>query len=334
MQKKITILIVGNHPFTLEQIEAILNNDYQTITAVNGLDALELAQSESVDLILIDVEKPDMDGYETCRQLKRSKGTALIPVIIISTHCQLEERLKGYEAGANDYIAKSFDANELKAKILRLLEMMHHIRSAELMAKNSLLALENMSSGILFINRLCEVIFANRSALRMLGEKRGLSLHKLTNTSSLGRLVADNRIANKSINNALNASLQQDPATAEHFPKSVSMLQISGLASYKLQFSRVENKHVFNSDGNELSTIIFITDGHPKLAPETLKYTFGLTNTEAQVAIALVEFSTVKSVSYALGMGVSTVRFHVKKIYSKLGVNTQIDFTKLMLRLA
>lgn len=86
-----------------EILKKILGEHYFVITAECGADALTLAQAEQPALILLDVEMPGMDGYETCGQLKQSDDTASVPVIFVSARDKIEERLHGYEAGGDDY---------------------------------------------------------------------------------------------------------------------------------------------------------------------------------------------------------------------------------------
>lgn len=104
-----------------EMIDDVLGEDYQILAAENGSDALMLAQAEQPALMLLDVEMPGMDGYETCAKLKQEDTLASMPVIFVSARDQIEERLKGYEVGGNDYVIKPFDTQELKAKIVHLL---------------------------------------------------------------------------------------------------------------------------------------------------------------------------------------------------------------------
>lgn len=123
MNDKTRILVVDDDLFMCELVEEVLSESYQVITAENGADALMLAQAERPALILLDVEMPGMDGYATCIQFKQGDATAPIPVIFVSARDQIEERLKGYEVGGDDYVVKPFNPQELKAKIAHLLGM-------------------------------------------------------------------------------------------------------------------------------------------------------------------------------------------------------------------
>ncbi|MFT3858007.1 MAG: response regulator [Aquabacterium sp.] len=111
------LLITDDDDTTLEMLTAALQDDYGVEQASGGAQALALAGQSAFDLILLDVDMPDMDGHEVCRQLKSQPELAEVPVIFLSAKVNLEERLLGYQAGACDYLTKPFDVAELKTKI-------------------------------------------------------------------------------------------------------------------------------------------------------------------------------------------------------------------------
>ena len=111
------ILVVDDDELTREMLQASLA-DTGTVSAVgSGREALSLAQAESIDLVLLDVDMPEMNGYATCEALKADAGTRDVPVIFLSACVTIDERLRGYQAGAVDYLTKPFDVPELQAKI-------------------------------------------------------------------------------------------------------------------------------------------------------------------------------------------------------------------------
>ncbi len=113
-----TILIVDDFNVNLELLVAILSGEgYRTITAMDGQKALELAESEKVDLILLDILMPGMDGFEVCKILKKNVTTKDIPVIFISALDGKEDYLKGFEAGAYDFFTKPLRRDEILAKV-------------------------------------------------------------------------------------------------------------------------------------------------------------------------------------------------------------------------
>jgi len=121
MSEKASILVVDDDDFMQEMFAEALSNNYRVIPAESGAESLMLAQNENPDVIILDVEMPDMDGYETCRRLKKMDAMANTPVIFVSAHDGIEDRLKGYEAGGEDYIIKPFDPKKLDARVAQSL---------------------------------------------------------------------------------------------------------------------------------------------------------------------------------------------------------------------
>jgi CheY-like chemotaxis protein len=125
------ILIVDDQPGNLASLEQILGADYRVSSAQNGRICLDLTYQLHPDLILLDVDMPVMDGLTVCRKLKADPATSLIPIIYISALSRLEERLAGYRAGADDYVAKPYDVDELLAKIRIALNNRYDLKAAK-----------------------------------------------------------------------------------------------------------------------------------------------------------------------------------------------------------
>lgn len=118
------ILIVDDEPFNVDILEQELADlGYQTVSATSGRDALAKVATETPDLILLDVLMPGMDGFTVCRCLKEREETQLIPVIIMTALGAKEDRIKGIEAGADDFLTKPVDHRELRARIHTALKM-------------------------------------------------------------------------------------------------------------------------------------------------------------------------------------------------------------------
>ncbi|WP_428503134.1 response regulator [Roseateles sp.] len=124
------VLLVDDDELTLQMLEATLEGDFQVSQVTSGVEALARCQSDPPDLVVLDVDMPEMDGYETCRQIKAGGASSEIPVIFHSARTSIEERLQGYAAGGADYLSKPFDAPELLAKINLVLA--HRDRQREL----------------------------------------------------------------------------------------------------------------------------------------------------------------------------------------------------------
>ena len=115
------VLLIDDEPFIHELVCEALDECCSVISVESGEDALMASKAWKPDLIIVDVEMPGVGGYETCRRFKSMDETAGTPVIFLSGHDQIEDRLKGYEAGGDDYLTKPFEPQELKAKVLHLL---------------------------------------------------------------------------------------------------------------------------------------------------------------------------------------------------------------------
>ena len=117
------ILIVDDHPNNVMILEELLDEHYDLQAAESGEEALELALSFEPDLILLDVMMPGIDGYETCRRLRQLRCVLNSKILMVSARASTADRLEGYAAGADDYLCKPFDHDELLAKIRVYLEL-------------------------------------------------------------------------------------------------------------------------------------------------------------------------------------------------------------------
>jgi CheY-like chemotaxis protein/MinD-like ATPase involved in chromosome partitioning or flagellar assembly len=116
------ILIVDDDMETLRLVGLMLQRQgYQIVAASNGTQALGLTRNEKPDLIVLDVMMPDMDGYEVTRQLRQDKDTVDIPIILFTAKSQVDDKVTGYEVGADDYLTKPVHPAELVAHIKALL---------------------------------------------------------------------------------------------------------------------------------------------------------------------------------------------------------------------
>ena len=111
------ILVVDDDPLNLEILEEILSEKYIVRVAETGEDAIQILPEFNPDLMLLDIMMPGIDGYEVCRRVRADHRYYLLKIILVSGKSMLEERLQGYEAGADDYIVKPFVDEELEAKI-------------------------------------------------------------------------------------------------------------------------------------------------------------------------------------------------------------------------
>ena len=94
---------------------------YEVLIASTGEKALDISREEKPDLIILDLMLPKIDGWEVCKQLRQDVATQDIPVIMLTARTQTEDKLKGFEAGADDYVTKPFSPRELVARVKRVL---------------------------------------------------------------------------------------------------------------------------------------------------------------------------------------------------------------------
>ncbi len=123
------LLLVDDEPTNLQVLRNILQDDYRLLFARNGQKALELAEQEKPDLILLDVMMPGMTGLEVCRSLKQLPATSKIPVIFVTALSDAEDEATGFEAGAVDYISKPVSPAVVKARVKTHLSL---VRAEEL----------------------------------------------------------------------------------------------------------------------------------------------------------------------------------------------------------
>lgn len=100
---------------------SVTKDSHQVIEATNGLEAVDLATKELPQVILLDAEMPEMDGWEACKTIKKNPQTANIPVIICTGHDLSEEQDLLKEAGANDYLTKPYNPLQMREKISKAL---------------------------------------------------------------------------------------------------------------------------------------------------------------------------------------------------------------------
>lgn len=111
------ILIVDDEPMNLNLLNSILEEDYYLVYARSGHEALEAVAKHSPNLILLDVQMPDMDGYQVCRQLKANPKTEDIPIIFVTALSDLGHEEQGFEVGCVDYLSKPVVPSIVKARV-------------------------------------------------------------------------------------------------------------------------------------------------------------------------------------------------------------------------
>jgi len=111
------ILAVDDNPMNLAVIEEIFESEFELHLIDNGREALTVARQCLPDVVLLDVMMPEINGYEVCSRLKQDPALRQSQIIMVSANTDLEDRLQGYRAGADDYVTRPFDPDELYAKV-------------------------------------------------------------------------------------------------------------------------------------------------------------------------------------------------------------------------
>jgi len=183
MNSRQTIMIVDDTEINIDILVEALQDDYEVIVAINGLDAIELLNDQKPDLILLDIIMPVIDGYNVLKTIKNNWELENIPVILLSAMTDSESKTKGFSLGAVDYITKPFEIIEVKARVktqLRLekarlglqrqnivLEQEKADRSAELIIANKELIFQKKEK----CQRAAELIIANKELVFQSKEK-------------------------------------------------------------------------------------------------------------------------------------------------------------------
>jgi len=129
MSAKAKILVVDDEPVNVKLLAANLEpQGYDVLTAANGRDALAVLAAGPVDLILLDVMMPGLNGFEVTARLRSDKATQLIPIVLVTALKDTSDRVKGIEAGCDDFISKPFDRVEVLARVKALLKISYYRR--------------------------------------------------------------------------------------------------------------------------------------------------------------------------------------------------------------
>jgi signal transduction histidine kinase len=176
MAQRERILVVDDEPLNRELLVGFLGGDYEVIEAANGPAALGLFD-QNIDLVLLDIAMPGMDGYAVCERIKQATKEQYLPVIFLSALSAHEERIRGLRAGGDDFLLKPFDGVELRLRISAFLRLRRQAAIIQSQVQQ-LLVLDSFKDDLtsLLLHDLrapLAVIFANLSLLRAELSPRG-----------------------------------------------------------------------------------------------------------------------------------------------------------------
>jgi two-component system, sensor histidine kinase and response regulator len=180
MAGKQPVLVVDDEPRNLRMMEAILGDEVDLRLTASGEQALEILKEFIPDLVFLDVMMPGLDGYEVCQKIRENPLMEFTRIILVSGKVMVEERLKGYQAGADDYFTKPFVPKELQAKVKVFLRLTR----AERAQKELNLELENKVR-----TRTEQLLISERAAF--IGTHTAEIIHNLNNPLTIlsGNLV-------------------------------------------------------------------------------------------------------------------------------------------------
>ncbi|MDR1947068.1 MAG: response regulator [Desulfovibrio sp.] len=144
------VLVVDDEPVNIQVLKNLLSVCHYSVSkAYNGLEALDLiAKGEKFDIVLLDIMMPRMSGYEVCRRLREEYSLFDLPILMLTAKNQIQDVVSGFQSGANDYIQKPFDKEELLARVKTLLELKSAVTASMAANKVKSAFLANMSHEI------------------------------------------------------------------------------------------------------------------------------------------------------------------------------------------
>lgn len=189
--EKAKILLVDDVPGNIKTLKAILGRDYKLFISTTGQGALEIATSRAVDLILLDVIMPEMDGFEVCRRLKANATSADIPIIFVTAKHEETDETKGFELGAVDYITKPISPAIVQARVRTQIRIRTLNRSLE--HSNHFI---RKTFGRYMSDEVVESILNTPEGLRLGGEKKEVTvmMSDLRGFTNIGETLAPEEV--------------------------------------------------------------------------------------------------------------------------------------------
>jgi DNA-binding NarL/FixJ family response regulator len=289
-KKRDVALVVDDSPETLRLLTDALDGAGMTVmVALDGAAAMRIVDQITPDIVLLDAVMPGIDGFETCRRLKREAGLSNVPVIFMTGLAETEHIVRGLEAGGVDYVTKPIAIEEMLARI-RV-----HLSNARL-TQSARAALDVSGRFLLAVNRQGKVMWATPQAQRLLAD-------------SLGPAAGDEMI--------LPAALQQwleDAQQGKGGSKTPATASFPDHPELRLYY-------MGNAGPNEV--LLRLAKDTTSTLPAEFTSELGLTTREAEVLSWLSKGKTNRDIAQILGLSPRTVDKHLEQIYAKLGVENR-----------
>ncbi|AFM41503.1 response regulator with CheY-like receiver domain and winged-helix DNA-binding domain [Desulfosporosinus acidiphilus SJ4] len=169
------VLVIDDDGYIRELICTVLKNEGFSVTeAVNGRDALQKLGEEKIDLCVLDIMMPQMDGYEFCKQVRRYYED--MPVLMLTAKSELSQKVRGFEIGADDYLTKPFEVDELIVRIKALLRRYKVAASQTINIGD--LVMDKSSYAIIINHEKCDIPMKEFELLFLLGSYPGKTLSR------------------------------------------------------------------------------------------------------------------------------------------------------------
>jgi DNA-binding NarL/FixJ family response regulator len=288
-KKRDIALVVDDSPDTLRLLTDALDGAGMTVmVALDGAAALRIVDQITPDIILLDAVMPGMDGFETCRRLKREAGLSNVPVIFMTGLAETEHIVRGLEAGGVDYVTKPTVIEEILARI-RV-----HLANARL-TQSARAALDVSGRFLLAVNRSGHIMWSTPQAQRLLAD-------------SLSGASGDELV--------LPEPLQQWLEQAQN-GKSGAKAQAASFPNHP----ELKLYYLGNAGPNEF--LLRLAKDTAANLPAEFSSELGLTTREGEVLSWLSKGKTNRDIAQILGLSPRTIDKHLEQIYAKLGVENR-----------
>ena len=288
-KKRDVALVVDDSPETLRLLTDALDNVGMTVmVALDGAAAMRIVDQITPDIILLDAVMPGMDGFETCRRLKRETGLSNVPVIFMTGLAETEHIVNGLEAGGVDYVTKPIAIEEMLARI-RV-----HLANARL-TQSARAALDVSGRFLLAISKQGKLVWATPQAQRLLSE-------------SLASGTGDEFVLPEPMMQWLQ---QAQKGKAKSKTQALSFPENEQL---RLQYMGKLGPNEF---------LLRLAKDTSADMPAEFSSELGLTTREGEVLSWLSKGKTNRDIAQILGLSPRTVDKHLEQIYAKLGVENR-----------
>jgi DNA-binding NarL/FixJ family response regulator len=289
-KKRDVALVVDDSPETLRLLTDALDGAGMTVmVALDGASAMRIVEQITPDIVLLDAVMPGMDGFETCKRLKRDAGLGNVPIIFMTGLAETEHIVRGLEAGGVDYVTKPIVVEEMIARI-RV-----HLANARL-TQSARAALDVSGRYLLAVNGQGAIMWATPQAQKLLSD-------------TLSADAGDDFVLPEPIPQWLDQAQNSKAGS-----KAAVMASFPGNEPLKLQYMGKLGPNEF---------LLRLAKDSGADTPAEFSSELGLTTREGEVLSWLSKGKTNRDIAQILGLSPRTVDKHLEQIYSKLGVENR-----------